>query len=126
MGPPPQTPLRLSPPLSHLLSEADPGVKTGADSGASGGQKIEPGQGGLYPLNAHPDLGHIASKLLAQGQGSRVLGVGSPDLDDVVKLLGLGLKSVVKLPEVLTMAQFYRDWITDKFSNQNFISPIVF
>ena len=55
---------------------------------------------------------------LAQGQGRRVLGVGPPDLDDVVKLLGLGLKSVVKLPEMLTMSQFYRVWITDKFSKE--------
>ena len=103
---------------SHLLSKADSGVEACAHSGAARCQEIKAGQSGLYPLNAHPDLGHVASKLLAQGQGSRVLGVGSPDLDDVVKLLGLGLKSVVKLPEMLTMSQFYRVWITDKFSKE--------
>ena len=89
---------------SHLLSEADPGVEAGADCGAPGGEEVESGQGGLYPLDAHPDLRHVAAKLLAQGQGCGVLGVGPPDLDDVVKLLRLGLKSIVKLPEMLTMS----------------------
>ena len=55
-----------------------------------------------YPLDAHPDLRHIAAKLLAQGQGGRVLGVGSADLDDVVKLLRLGVQSIMKLPEMNT------------------------
>ena len=35
-------------------------------------------------------LGGVAAKLLAQGEGRGVLGVGAPDLDDVLKLLGLG------------------------------------
>ena len=89
---------------SHLLSEADPCVKTGADCSASGGKKVQPGKGGLYPLDTHPDLRHVAAKLLAQGQGGRVLGVGPTNLDDVVKLLRLGVQSIMKLPEMNTMS----------------------
>ena len=85
---------------SHLLSKPDPGVEASAHSGAAGRQEVEAGQGGLNPLNPHPDLRHVASELLAEGQRGGVLSVGPPDLDDVIKLLRLGIKSIVELPEM--------------------------
>ena len=65
---------------------------------------------------ASPDLSNVAPELLAKGEGRGVLGVdyyhhhhhhyhyhlgvGSPDLDDVLELLCLGVQSVVKLPGI--------------------------
>lgn len=56
-------------------------------------------QSPLDPLDTPLDLGDVAAKLLAEGQGRGVLQVRPPDLDDVVKRLALVFERGVQLLE---------------------------
>jgi hypothetical protein len=81
---------------AHLFREADLGVEPRAHRSAALGEHAEPWEGCVHPLDAVGHLCSVARKLLPQGEGGGVLGVGAPYLDDVSKLLGLGFQGVLQ------------------------------
>ena len=53
--------------------------------------------GGSQHIDRHAELElhHVTTELLAESEGRGVLSVGPPDLNDVIKLLRLGIQSVM-------------------------------
>lgn len=76
------------------------GVETGADGGSSLGKVSESGENVLDSLNAVLHLGGVAGELLSESERSGVLQMGSANLDDVVKLLGLGVQRLLEQLEL--------------------------
>src|SRR5690606_26545393 len=77
--------------FGYFFGKAHWRIKPGANCGAALRQFLEAGQGQLDTLYRGGDLRSIAGKFLAKGEGSGVLRMRTPDLDDVVKRLGLGV-----------------------------------
>mmetsp|Transcript_29221 Transcript_29221/g.74970 ORF Transcript_29221/g.74970 Transcript_29221/m.74970 type:complete len:415 (-) Transcript_29221:64-1308(-) len=84
----------------HGLREAGEGVEARADCCAALRQAEQARERALHAADAVRHLLRVAAKFLAQGQGRRVLGVRAPDLDDGVKLFGLGVQRGLQLLEL--------------------------
>lgn len=82
--------------LSNGLVEALEGVDAGSDSGTSLSQQSEVWQGILNASDIALELGYVAGELLAEGERSGVLQMGSADLDDIVELVYLLLQGVLQ------------------------------
>lgn len=79
--------------FGKLLGESDVGVEACSDSSAALRELIDVLEGLVDALKVVLELVDVGRELLAKGDGSGVLGVGSTDLDDVgefVTLLGQG------------------------------------
>ena len=70
-----------------------------ADSCASLCKLIQPGQGIFDPLQAIIHLGGVPTELLPQGERGRVLCVGTPDFDNLVKGLCLVCQSCLQVKQ---------------------------
>src|SRR5690606_27405207 len=85
--------------FGYFFGKAHWRIKPGANCGAALRQSLEAGQGQLDTLYRGGDLRSIAGKFLAKGEGSGVLRMRTPDLDDVVKRLGLGVQRLMQAPQ---------------------------
>lgn len=72
-----------------FLGESLAGVKSGSDSGSSGGKLVEARKSRLDTGDRVVELLDVGGELLAEGERDGVLGVGTADLDDVLELFGL-------------------------------------
>lgn len=82
--------------IGNGLVEALEGVDAGSDSGTSLSQQSEVWQGVLNASDIALELGYVAGELLAEGERSGVLQMGSADLDDVVELVYLLLQGILQ------------------------------
>lgn len=86
----------LSDSVSNGLVETNSGVKTSTDSGTTLSKESQARKSVLNTLNAVGNLSSVTRELLAEGQGSGILQVGSTNLDDGAELLGLVINSLVE------------------------------
>lgn len=75
------------------------GVEAGTDSSPTLGQGIKARKGGLNAIDGVGHLLNVPGELLAKGEGSGVLKMGTTDLDEVIKALGALIKLITKVGE---------------------------
>ena len=81
---------------SDVLGEALEGVETSADGGTTLSEVAQTGESGLDTQNTVLELSNVARELLAEGQGSGILQVGTANLDDLVESLLLLVHGVLE------------------------------
>ena len=79
------------------LPELGMRIQTGADGGAAQRQFGQMRKRGHNVRDAVLELGYVAREFLAQGQGRRVLQVGTANLDDVIEGFRLGHERISQL-----------------------------
>jgi hypothetical protein len=86
--------------LRNLFSDLDVetflGVQPGSNSSTTLCQLAQAWENILNALNAVRDLSDIARKFLAERQGSSILQMGTANLDNMAKGLGLGFEGVMQ------------------------------